>query len=590
MVITQKDLDKAFYEHSGKYGGVKEDYFALIYLSKEFKRPIEEVYHQVAFGGNDYGFDAFYIDQEKHNLYLYQFKWSKNHTLFESSYERMIQKGIERIFGNPKQDQRQNQVLIHLKSELFENQAIIDRIFIHFVFNGDTDVAERSAVLDNLREELEGKKFFIDNYFGNRQVTLTTQYISNDTKKKAPAAHTKITHRYSIDFPNRISTQTINEEVLNVGFVKLKELYDIYVQMQLRFFDKNIRYGLSAELSPNRSIRRSLKNILEGRESSETFVFNHNGITIDAESVEFTDDKIMITEPRVLNGAQTITSFAKFFEDNSQHQLLHSPGSPINDIRILAKIISSASSEFVVNVTICNNRQNPVRPWNLRANDKIQLRFQDKFVNDLGLYYQRQDNAFESMNDDTLEELGVSREHRKAVDIKKLAMTFLSVQGEIGYLSSLGDVFENENLYENTFRENYLSSNSKKIILCYKIQFRLSRIIREIMERGYQKYEFLGRARNLIWALLIQGILNDNKIGKLCEWYGETLTDQVDYSEHLKGIASTKIRFIIKELLKDKELRDLIDQEKYGFLRRKSTYQRCMKIAYNKYNWDKKSF
>jgi AIPR protein len=591
MAILQKNLEDAFAKHSRRFGGLKEDYFALLYIMEEFGLSAEKAYQKVAFGGNDYGIDAFHVDSDRHNLFLYQFKWSKSHAQFEGSFKRLIQEGIERVFGNPKQDPTQNQVIVNLKSSLLENQDVINKVFIHFVFNGDPEAAEKSPLLDSLREDLEGKKYLIDKFFEGRAVQLVFQYISNDSKRKAPPAHTKTTHSYEIEFFDPTTISTGSGVQMHVGFMKLHELFSIFEKMQTRLFEKNIRYGLSAELPPNRSIRRSLKEILEGKESPEVFAFNHNGITLNAEGLQVSDSHAIITEPRILNGAQTITSYAKFHEMYKDHPDMKRQQCPIDEIRVLAKVITTAPKEFVTTVTICNNRQNPVKPWNLHASDEIQLKFQEKFTSDFdrGIYYQRQEEAFENLTDEDLESLGVSLEHRKAIDIKRLAMTFLAVQGEVGNMSGLGEVFESDQLYSNTFRESYLRSDARKIVLCYKIQFRLGRIIREILERGYQKYEFLGRARNLIWALLIQGILNDPKLENFCEWYGETLTDELDYSDILKRLASKKIRMIIRELLKNKDFADLVAEEKYGFLRRKSTFQTCMQIAGRRFAWQKKS-
>ncbi len=59
----QQRLDSFFAEHGGRYGSRKEDYFALLYLTRKFKVEVEEIAHQVAFGGNDYGLDAYFVDR-----------------------------------------------------------------------------------------------------------------------------------------------------------------------------------------------------------------------------------------------------------------------------------------------------------------------------------------------------------------------------------------------------------------------------------------------------------------------------------------------------------------------------------------------
>lgn len=591
MEITKKDLEKAYKEYSGKYGGRLEDYFALLYLSREFNQSVEDVYHQVAFGGNDYGIDAFYIDVNRRNLYLYQFKWSEDHRLFKNSFERLISKGMERIFGNPLQDPSQNQLLLQLKTALIENKALIDRVLIRFVFNGDPAAAEQSAVLDSLREDLESKKYLIDQFFG-RQVELASQFISNKTKKLAGLAHIRKTYQYQVNFYERIPPfETPKGEKMCIGFMPLMDLYRMYLEMGNRFFERNIRSGLSPDKPPNRAIRKALREIvIEEREPADSFVFNHNGVSLVAERVDLGEKAALITEPRLLNGAQTIISLAKFLRDNEGNPALKRNEQALNSIKVLTKIIWNATEEFVRNVTICNNRQNPVHAWNLRANDRIQLELQDKFKEDLGVYYERQEDAFKNLSDKDLEELGIDISHGKPIKIKNLAQTFLAVQGEIDKMSRMPDVFENEKIYNNTFRQTYLQSDARKILLAYKIQFRLNRILWEIEEKGKNKYVYISKARNLVWALLIQGILNDPNLNDLCERFGTSLIMEADYTEYLKKLASNRIRFLIREAVKDAHSQDLISKERYDFLRTRTMYDRCMDVAYTKYKWRKKSF
>ena len=105
-------------------------------------------------------------------------------------------------------------------------------------------------------------------------------------------------------------------------------------------------------------------------------------------------------------------------------------------IRVLCKVITDADQDFVTQVTINNNRQNPVEPWNLHANDMIQLELQDKLRIDLGIYYERQDNAFDQLSTEDLEEYGI-QEDSKAIQMLKLTQTFLLTDGHISRLSDM---------------------------------------------------------------------------------------------------------------------------------------------------------
>jgi hypothetical protein len=161
MAITNRHIDQAFSDLKTTCGGVRNDYFGLLYLEQEFGVERDRAIARVAFGGNDYGVDGFHFDRDTRNLYLFQFKCSDSHQQFAQSFHRLIDAGMERIFGARDQDQHVNQLLLQIKSCLIENEAVIDRVCIHFVFTGDPKEAEGSKVLDKLREDLENKKYLI---------------------------------------------------------------------------------------------------------------------------------------------------------------------------------------------------------------------------------------------------------------------------------------------------------------------------------------------------------------------------------------------------------------------------------------------
>ena len=75
-MITDRLIDQAYSDLHANCGGVREDYFGLLYIEREHRVPRERSINYVAFGGNDYGIDGFYFDEDKRNLYLFQFKYS----------------------------------------------------------------------------------------------------------------------------------------------------------------------------------------------------------------------------------------------------------------------------------------------------------------------------------------------------------------------------------------------------------------------------------------------------------------------------------------------------------------------------------
>ena len=111
-----------------------------------------------------------------------------------------------------------------------------------------------------------------------------------------------------------------------------------------------------------------------------------------------------------------------------------------------------------------------------------------------------------------------------------------------------------------------------------------------IQEKGSQKNaEYFRRARNLVWALLVQAILNSSDLPDLLDSYGSTPTMEADYKEHLKALAGNKIRLLLLDLAKIENNKRDIEEGLFDFLRTKPSYTTCMDAAYQRFRWDKKT-
>jgi hypothetical protein len=584
--IDQQRLDTIYADNKGRYEGRKEDYFALLYLTRRFKVDVDEIAHQVAFYGNDYGIDAYFFDREARNLYLFQFKWSDDHTQFRGSMERLAKDGLPRIFGNPNQDPKQNDLLGHLRKDLKEHRELIDRVYVHFVFKGDVDAAERSEGLANRVEDIVNKAYLLNTFFG-RDVELQPDFIADKPgHKTSPPGQSYVVH-----IQETVSA-THDGRVMHVGFVPLMDLYGIFKGLGQTFFDRNIRATLSPDNAPNKKIRDALdKIVLKENDQASVFAFRHNGVTLAAERVNLANNTVALYVPRLLNGAQTVSSVARFLEDKEDNPLLQRNRGRLNEIKVLAKIIEDQdlSGEFVTQVTISNNQQNPVSPWALRAMDVRQVDLADKFLDELGIFYSRQEGSFENLSDDDREELGI--EDPKAIQIRPLAQTFLAIQGDINNMAHLPDVFESQTLYTNTFKTVYLNSDARSIVLAYKVGLRMSGVTARIKESFAQKYQpAVPKARNLIWALLVQALFNDKKFESYRDDYGSTLAKEAAFRDILKQLTGSRIVPLLKELLGSPTYKDKIAQDKYDFLRSTESFKKTMNSAMDKYGWKKKSF
>ena len=201
----------------------------------------------------------------------------------------------------------------------------------------------------------------------------------------------------------------------------------------------------------------------------------------------------------------------------------------------------------------------------------------------LGIPYQRQDRAFAKVSAEDWQKMEYTE--TRAVELIRLARTYLAAEGELGKLAHIKDVFENRADYNELFGSHRLNADPRKVLLCYKAQFNLSKLASEIKEKGKLKYDFVNRTREIIWSLVCQGILNDPRSEELAEEFGEDLSRPFAFIEKLRELASTRVRFLLDDLTKDKEYRAKVDDGNYGFMRSAAAYKKAMKYANSRWGW-----
>ena len=73
------------------------------------------------------------------------------------------------------------------------------------------------------------------------------------------------------------------------------------------------------------------------------------------------------------------------------------------------------------------------------------------------------------------------------------------------------------------------------------------------------------KARNLVWALLVQAILNDHKLPQLREDYGSSLTKEFAFRDFLVQLTGTRVLPLLKKILALPAYQQKISQERYDF-------------------------
>jgi len=576
-MFNERQLTQCFSDHQKRFGGLKEDYFAVLYLAKRFALSQEEALKWVTFGGFDYGIDAYYVDGTSGNLYIYQFKWSVSVVQMGQSIDRLVDSGIDAIFGNQPAELRRNDIINRLRADVRERQSEIRRVFFFFVSNGTMPNRGENAVLDSRLEDLERVSAGKLRSFFRTDIEIIIRV--NDDAAPPPQ------FRFSLQWTGNSNYKLETGESLSVGFASLVDLVTMYEKMGLRLFQKNIRAGLTWDTPPNRALRATFQEIASGKTNPKVFVFRHNGVSIEVSDFIDAGQTAAITEPRILNGAQTIVTLHRLMFPKKGNPPDATELERLSHIRVLAKIIFGSSEQFVTDVTIANNKQNPVKPWNLRASDRYQIDLEQRFKEEVRLHYDRLQNSYVSRGENEWEDEGI--QSGRVIEIEKLGLALTAARGEIDKMSRMPEVWEQEAAYREIFDPRFVEDDYdiRRIVLAYKVQFCLRSLVADIASRGEKKYGFISKGRNLVWALAIQALLNDNKIHELLEDYGVDLKAGPDFRERLTKVATARIAPILNQAISLPIYRDQLKAEKFSFLKSNAFFKVCRNMGSDKFDW-----
>ena len=143
------------------------------------------------------------------------------------------------------------------------------------------------------------------------------------------------------------------------GYVYIASLYDIvnmYNVIGDSLFDLNVRYKISDELDVEKEIKKTLN------ERPQEFWFNNNGITIISNKDKFSCDRSNTIEFfnsnffSVINGAQTITTASKWYNENEKEK------EKLKKAWVLLRVIlvDDIAQSFAKDVSVSLNRQKSI--------------------------------------------------------------------------------------------------------------------------------------------------------------------------------------------------------------------------------------
>lgn len=406
----------------------------------------------------DEGIDAVYIDEERKNISLFNFKYrskwnidkeqSINETVISSKYLNILQTENNTLDGKLK-------VFTDLIIEKNQSDEVWNTT-LYIVSNENKELDKSNRELENLRQ-----------VYG-----IETNCIGLDTLTQLMSLHpapvsTKIivpTESILTYSEDNISTEksyvlcirltdliriTCDDETLRDNTMLEDESRLFYTNIEMNVLYENVR-GYILKSKYNKNILDTLKN------EPSRFYFYNNGLTIvanniSAEKVNSNKKwKLTIDDFQVINGGQTLRSIHKFAKENIDNI------TKLSDASVQLRIIKVNDDDFKSKISEYTNSQNAISSVDLKSMRKEQIDLEDYLSAANILYIRKAGNTGDE-----------NKSYTHCITLQKLGQILYAVNGNPGQVSNKKqNIFTTE--YDNLFcTDRLLSPQTVEYIKSY---------------------------------------------------------------------------------------------------------------------------
>lgn len=244
------------------------------------------------------------------------------------------------------------------------------------------------------------------------------------------------------------------------------------------------------------------------------------------------DGTARVTEPRILNGAQTLTTLARFIEKNREHPEFRKRMQRLEELEVLVKVIDEAEGPFTVGVTICTNK----RTRSIRGTSGRASRSSSTWRTGSGRSWDLLRTAGEELG-----ELSAGRPRgdggRREPEADPDPAAGPGVPRRAGRarpMSRLGDVFEDEKVFRRTFpSRTSMSTRGRSSSSTRSTSAGGPSCDTWRSTRGRRSSSFR-RCWNLVQAL-VQALFNHKDLSSWLDRFGSTTSMETDYTDILRG-------------------------------------------------------
>lgn len=535
-MITKDECCNAVKNFRAKQGveASDENIIATVHLMNTHGLDLHSAMDQSSRSGNDHGIDAWFYDDKANDLSVYQSKLTESRAaalrgLGDLDYARQWLEEV--LIDGAVTAIPDNHCLFNLYTALAQRKESIRKVNFLLLSPFEKNEMEDLPDYDEFTKALVKSKL---NEFmrGARSGKLDAGFVQYNLESGLPE---RIKTYPITKIPNaRVDLR--KNAYLDLAYISLHSLIELYRQRGNVLFDKNVRLSLinvkKAKERLVHPLEETLEQITKGLLSPNIFPFYHIGITISASSSIDEDGNLMSLEaPSIINGCQTITiaqEFLKTLEKAKNDEAIER----FKQIKVVAKVVVGVSNEELKEITNANNRQNPIENWQLFSNEPIHIEI-EQTLKDSGVFYERQEGKFDSLMRNAENAKYYPNTNGTFIKVVDLAQVITLARGSIQMAAKPGDVFLNKQNHDQAFDQK-IAKYSRDMVFCSNLQ--------KCIKRGLNNYLELPTHANSNAPTIFRKPIVRNYVSRLALLYfyqnpnKESL--RADYSRGLLRIAS----------------------------------------------------
>lgn len=347
---------------------IGEDAYAFNYwiLDNIYKLAIETCEDNITDRRGDKGIDCFVHYEESKELHIIQNKYYENARLNRRDVADFIQTPIAVL---------QQGKYININRDLQEayDKAKNDKEYTVYMYIYVANEV-RNEDVEICKESIKDSRIDVFDviYLPDIQDIV---YMKGGHRENAP-----IEAKLSVKTPERymkINPDAENMQQAYYVMASVSDIYDLWNKAKERLFDQNVREYLGRR----GRINKAIINTLEEVEDRYNFFYYNNGITITCKCAKIVDNEVIIKNPKVINGCQTVSSIGYVLSDDKKKDY--------QNIHVMTKILvindtDEEDKSFHRNVVTYTNSQNAIKAEAFIANEE-QFRYMQENMKDRGI-------------------------------------------------------------------------------------------------------------------------------------------------------------------------------------------------------------